>query len=155
MDCSLPGSSVHGVLQTKISEWVAISSSRRSSRPRDWTRVSCVTCIADRFFTCWAIRGSQANQHPQPSFLLLWHTDSSTHQSPGESVSTLTAWPHPTQHFWFSRSGLALETMHPWQAPKLMLMFRKTNGVELSLPRSRCYLRKLWDRPTALGMTLV
>ena len=35
MDCSLPGSSVHGILQARILEWVAISYSRGSSRPRD------------------------------------------------------------------------------------------------------------------------
>ena len=40
MDCSLPGSSVHGIFQARILEWVAISFSRRSSQPRDWTRVS-------------------------------------------------------------------------------------------------------------------
>ena len=48
MDCSLPGSSVHGVLQARILEWVAISLSRGSSRPRDHTRVS---RIAGRHFT--------------------------------------------------------------------------------------------------------
>ena len=41
MDCRLPGSSVHGILQARILEWVAVSSSRRSSRPRDQTCVSC------------------------------------------------------------------------------------------------------------------
>ena len=51
MDCSLPGSSVHGILQAGILEWVATSSSRRSSRPRDRTQVSCIT---GRFFTAWA-----------------------------------------------------------------------------------------------------
>ena len=35
MDCSLPGSSIHGIFQARILEWVAISFSRRSSRPRD------------------------------------------------------------------------------------------------------------------------
>ena len=39
-DCSLPGSSVHGIFQARILEWVAISFSRGSSRPRDRTRVS-------------------------------------------------------------------------------------------------------------------
>ena len=48
MDCSPPGSSVHGILQARILEWVAISFSRGSSRPKDRTRVS---CIASRFFT--------------------------------------------------------------------------------------------------------
>ena len=42
MDCSLPGSSVHGILQARILEWVAISFSRGSSQPRDWTWVSCI-----------------------------------------------------------------------------------------------------------------
>ena len=40
MDCSPSGSSVHGILQARILEWVAISFSRGSSRPRDWTPVS-------------------------------------------------------------------------------------------------------------------
>ena len=40
MDCSPPGSSVHGILQARIVEWVAISSSRGSSKPRDRTQVS-------------------------------------------------------------------------------------------------------------------
>ena len=40
MDCSLLGSSVHGIFQARILEWAAISFSRRSSRPRDWTQVS-------------------------------------------------------------------------------------------------------------------
>ena len=53
MGCGLPGSSVQGFLQARILEWVAISSSRGSSWPRDQTRVS---CIADRFFTVWAMR---------------------------------------------------------------------------------------------------
>ena len=48
MDCSLPGSSVHGILQARVLEWVAISFSRGSSQPRDQTRVS---CIASRCFT--------------------------------------------------------------------------------------------------------
>ena len=40
MDCSLPGSSLHGILQARVLEWVAISFSRGSSRPRDRTSVS-------------------------------------------------------------------------------------------------------------------
>jgi len=39
MDCGLPDSSVHGIFQARILEWVAVSSSRRSSPPRDQTRV--------------------------------------------------------------------------------------------------------------------
>ena len=49
MDCSPPGSSVHGILQARILEWVAMSSSRGSSQPRDQTCVSYVSCIGRRF----------------------------------------------------------------------------------------------------------
>ena len=48
MDWSPPGSSVHGILQARILEWVAISFSRGYSRPRDRTHVP---CIAGSFFT--------------------------------------------------------------------------------------------------------
>ena len=53
MDCSPPGSSIHGFLQTRILEWVAIFFSRRSSQPRDWTQVS---CIVGRHFTISATK---------------------------------------------------------------------------------------------------
>ena len=48
MDCSLPGSSIHGILQARISKWVAMPSSRGSSPSRDRTQVS---HIVGRFFT--------------------------------------------------------------------------------------------------------
>ena len=51
MDSSLLGSSVHGIFQAIA--WIAVSFSRRSSQPRDWTRVS---LIVDRRFTIWATR---------------------------------------------------------------------------------------------------
>ena len=47
VDCSLSGSSVHGILQARILGWVAISFSKGSSRPRDWTLVS---GTADRLY---------------------------------------------------------------------------------------------------------
>ena len=53
IDCSPLGSSAHGILWARILVWVAIPSSRGSSWPRDWTRVS---CIAGKFFTIWATR---------------------------------------------------------------------------------------------------
>ena len=46
MDCSLPGSSVHGIPQARILEWVAMLSFRRTSQPRDQTRVSYISCIS-------------------------------------------------------------------------------------------------------------
>ena len=56
LDCSPQGSSVHGIFQARIVEWVAISFSRESSQPRNQARVTCVSCIASGFFTHWAIR---------------------------------------------------------------------------------------------------
>ena len=53
MDCNLPGSSVLGILQARIVEWVAISFSRGSSQPRDQTRTS---CIAGRYLIIWVTR---------------------------------------------------------------------------------------------------
>ena len=51
MDCSSPGSSVHGILQARILEWVAVPSSRGSSQPRDGTQVSMPPAVAGTFFT--------------------------------------------------------------------------------------------------------
>ena len=56
MDCSPPGSSVHGILYARTLEWVTIPFSRGSSQPRDRTWVS---CIAGRFFTIWTTRKAQ------------------------------------------------------------------------------------------------
>ena len=53
MDCSLPGSSVHGIFQVRTLEWVGISFSRASSPPREQTQVS---HIAGRLFAFWATK---------------------------------------------------------------------------------------------------
>ena len=60
MDDSLPGSSVHGIFQARILEWVVISFSRGSSQPRDWTHVSWASCIGQGLlhrFTTWEAIG--------------------------------------------------------------------------------------------------
>ena len=54
INCNPPGSSVHGVLQARRLEWIAIPFSRGSSQHRDWARVS---CTAGRFFITWATKG--------------------------------------------------------------------------------------------------
>ena len=51
MDCSPPGSSVHGILQARILEWVAKPSSRGSSQPGDQTHISISSALASEFFT--------------------------------------------------------------------------------------------------------
>ena len=94
------GVGVHGILQARIMEWIAIPFSKGSSTPRDRTLVS---CIADRFFTIWAI-GSTSQFHVGPcgkKQLLL---------PPGQS--SLSASPHHILHlfphlFPFSGWGLS------------------------------------------------
>ena len=61
MDCSPLGSSVHGILQARILQWVAISSSRGSSWPRDQTHISCVSCIGKWILYSLSHWGSPCN----------------------------------------------------------------------------------------------
>ena len=67
MDHSPPGSSVHGVLQARILEWVAIPFSGRSSLPRDWTLIHTSSALGGRFFTMSTTAHTSPNwadQHP-------------------------------------------------------------------------------------------
>ena len=66
MDCSPPGTYVHGILQGRILEWVAISFSRGSSRARDQF---CVSCTAGNFFTIWVTREAHRTQALHNSWL--------------------------------------------------------------------------------------
>ena len=88
MGCSPPGYCVHGIFQTRIPEWVAISSSRGSSQPRDWISVS---CIGRQILYHWApweaalmerralkslsaasgLTKTPSSWHPRPRFLCL------------------------------------------------------------------------------------
>ena len=72
-DCSPPDPSVHGILQARALEWVAIPFSRACSQPRDWAWFS---HIAGRFFSLWATREAQkgrlvAEQGREPRALRL------------------------------------------------------------------------------------
>ena len=84
MDCSLPGFSVHGILQERILEWVAISSSRGSSWPRDWNCISYSSCFAGLFFTA------------EPAGKPTWFVFSSVQFS--RSVVSDSLRPHEVQH---------------------------------------------------------
>ena len=70
MDCSLPGYSVHGILQARILEWVAISFSGGSSWWRNWTQVS---CIAGGFFINWATREAWSSSDIEVYLLISKH----------------------------------------------------------------------------------
>ena len=73
VDCSLPGSPVHGIPQARLLEWVAILFSRGSFWPRDWTHQ--VSHIAGRRFNIWATRKARtlpkSNQMPSKRLLLV------------------------------------------------------------------------------------
>ena len=60
MNSRWPGSSVHGISQARILEWVAIPFSRGSSRLKDWF---CVSCIGRRILSSWATREALMNQY--------------------------------------------------------------------------------------------
>ena len=79
MDCCLPGSSVHGILQARILEWVAILSFRGSSWPRDWTSVSVSPSLAGRFLSL--------NHLGSPWLHSAWHQ--TTMRQEGQSLNSL------------------------------------------------------------------
>ena len=95
MDFNPPGSSVHGILQVRILEWVAIFFSRGSSWPRDRSWVS---CIAGRFFTVWATR-----EAPEENVLCgrertVWDMSvytSPCHRQAGAEPAGLLSWGSP------------------------------------------------------------
>ena len=98
-DCSLPGSSVHGILQAKILEWAAIPFSRGSSQPRDQTQVS---CTAGRFFTIWATRETEKEcclpireLNPSPTWLVVILTTMYTHIHTNTHISRRQWQPSP------------------------------------------------------------
>ena len=74
MDCSSPGSSVHGIFQARILEWVAFPAPGDLPWPGDQTQVS---CIAGGFFTIWATREAQGSMHMWIIYIVLfdWITD--------------------------------------------------------------------------------
>ena len=102
MDCSLPGSSVHGTSQARILEWVVISSSRGSSPPSDQTHVSCTGRLILYHCATWgAPREPIINREPYP--LHLWslripnssnvlNQDKSLKEALGISWATLIFW---------------------------------------------------------------
>ena len=91
MNCGLPGSSIHGIFQARILEWVSICFSRRSFRPRNWTWVS---HIVGRRFTVWApgklllLNPTSSSPAPLPSLSvnpIVWDRDNpsvASHHAP-------------------------------------------------------------------------
>ena len=77
MDCSPPGSSVLGILQARILQWVATSSSRGSSWPRDGTCFFCLSCTGRQILYCWVTWKPALYMHLCPNSKDLEHKDTS------------------------------------------------------------------------------
>ena len=121
VDCSPPGSSIHGILQTRIMEWVAIAFSRGSSRPRDRTQVS---CIAGGFFTSWATREA-STAHDQEK--------NQPRRKTGKNLNG---------HF--SKEGTQVSTKHMKRCSGPLLQKCQSNCNQLSLtPLRRAILQKI------------
>ena len=84
MDCSLPGSSIHGIFQARVLEWITISFSRRSSPPRNWSQVS---YLAGRHFPFWATREALSKMSISLTEILL-HTRLLHTQSKGRIITS-------------------------------------------------------------------
>ena len=86
MDCSPPWSSVHGIFQARFLKWVAFYFSRWSSRPRNWTWISCISCIGRRIlyhYTTWKAQYTQ-----QPEWIL-------------RGLPSGKSWPQSFHSVWF------------------------------------------------------
>ena len=112
MDCSPPVFSVHGISQARTLEWIAMPSSRGSSRPRDWIQVSCIA-------------GDSLSSEPQ----CYWF-----HIVIGNTQPTYQHFSNFHDHviylvillkcrFWFGRSGMESDTPHFWQALKWLCYY--------------------------------
>ena len=120
MDRGSPGSSVHGILQARILEQVAISFSRGSSWPRNLTQVSCIT---GRFFTDWATRETLGRPAKQGLPPCMWERLTAPGDSrwAGSQDSELV-WEQERRlcsTFWF-RTFLGLSSGSPGRQPKLI-----------------------------------
>ena len=141
VDCSSPGSSVHGILQARILEWVAIPFSRGSSWPRDRTRVS---CLAGCFFTIWATGKSGLD-------LCLFLTQSHPWSLPALIQPYWTPW--ASFHLLFSPSwwsSASLFCLHP--IPFSWITAIQPSDVSLNITSSRKPLVTL--HPKAVGYAL-
>ena len=119
MDCSLPGSSVHGISQARIPEWVAISFSRGSSRPRDLIHVS---CTGRQILYHWAIWDAQW-MLPSSFPFLTWE-NSLLLSSPGKCLKHFPA-----------QSHFAFITTLPHQSP----VWNKNSGNSECITQPRCW----------------
>ena len=127
MDCSLPGSSVHGTFQPRILEWVAMPSSREPPQLNDQSYISCISCIADRFFTAVS-RGKPILEHT------ISQTHSIIHPSAPKYAFFLNA------HGTFSRIDHMLcnkGSLNKFKIKIITSFFSSYNGMKLEVNNQR------------------
>ena len=126
MDCSLPGSSVHGILQARILEWVAVPSSRGSSQPRNGT---CLSRMAGGFFT------------KAPPGKLLYRDDSWMLASLTQQIFLLQRQPWLRLPDLFPRKAWAITSIRTWRCFPLL----HTHPLEHALTPSRAHVIVSWQ----------
>ena len=135
MDCSLPGSSIHGILQARILEWVAFPFSRGSSQPRDPTQIS---HIEGRLFTRWATR--EANS----TWIFLYSPGCRRALLPDSGLLSMSAAPR-VLYFWWVCWGMWAQ--HPPPPPSWSLATLNINCLFLSNSSYTCpflMIRYVW-----------
>ena len=124
MDCSLPGSSVHGISLARIQEQVAISFSRGSSWPRDWTHVSCIGRKILYLWATWEAHMTWTNHKSSGKYSLSvcpWRTEKQIRVSPGWPLLTASllacwvAWVVSESVWPYRRQPTRLP--RPWDSP--------------------------------------
>ena len=137
--CSLPGSSIHGIFQARVLEWVAISFSRGSSWARDRTQVS---CIVGRCFTVWATnilksRHYFANKRPSrqscgfsSSHVWMWELDYKE------------SWVLKNWYFWTVVSEKTLES--PLDCKEIQPVYPKGNQSWIFIGKTDAEVPILW-----------
>ena len=104
---SPPGSSVHGIFQARILEWLTISFSSGSSQPRDKTRLS---CTAGRFFTDWATREAPVCYVYFTTIFFLNKYSTRSHNA--------HFWLSPMPHTNHDSIGICCQSWDHWKHPK-------------------------------------
>ena len=143
MDYSPPGSSIHGILQARILEWLAMPSSRRSSRPRDRTQVSCIT---GRFFTIWATLVQKKSLPEMTLGFRPWvcRYISGYRKGHVERVSPFPLNPKPQQHCF-----KAFSSQTAWKQGKFQETFLFTVNPNNASPSFQYRLHKSQHKDTA------
>ena len=114
MDCSLPDSSLHRIFQARILEWMAISSSKGSSRPRDGTHISGISCIGRWSLYHWATWEAPTSLPQEQKYHHLWNWfDNVPRRLPGASHSVfgLCFIPHAVPSV---AVGIEKSSLKPW-----------------------------------------